>query len=51
MGKYFNITASCNPDKHYMVNIERQITTIRRKVDRGEYFVMNRARQYGKTTC
>lgn len=50
MSKYFNITAACNPDKHYMVNIERQINAIRRKVDRGEYFVMNRARQYGKTT-
>lgn len=50
MSKYFNITAACNPDIHYMINIERQINAIRKKVDRGEYFLMNRARQYGKTT-
>lgn len=33
-----------------MVNIDRQLREIKTKVDRGEYFVMNRARQYGKTT-
>lgn len=32
-----------------MLNINRQLSEIKKKVDRGEYFVMNRARQYGKT--
>lgn len=37
--------------QHYMVvNIDRQFHEIKTKVDRGEYFVMNPARQYGKTT-
>ena len=36
--------------QHYMaVNIDRQFHEIKRKVDRGEYFVMNPVRQYGKT--
>lgn len=50
MKRYFNITADCKPNRHYMVNIDRQLREIKEKVDRGEYFVMNRARQYGKTT-
>ena len=50
MKRYFNITADCKANLHYMVNIDRQLREIKTKVDRGEYFVMNRARQYGKTT-
>ena len=50
MQKFFNVAADCRPDIHYMVNIERQLRCIKTKVDRGEYFIMNRARQYGKTT-
>ncbi len=33
-----------------MVNIEDKLAAIRSMIDRGSYFVMNRARQYGKTT-
>jgi hypothetical protein len=33
-----------------MVDITRQLTEIKALVDQGEYFTMNRARQYGKTT-
>ena len=50
MPKVFNTTAICIPDKHYMVNIEKRLQEIRRLVDDGKYFTINRARQYGKTT-
>ena len=50
MTKVFNTTAVCIPDKHYMVNIEKRLQEIRRLVDDGKYFTINRARQYGKTT-
>jgi len=33
-----------------MVNIDGRLEEIRQMVDRGEYFAINRARQYGKTT-
>ncbi|MCI9540701.1 MAG: AAA family ATPase [Lachnospiraceae bacterium] len=50
MQKYFNITGICYPEKHYMVNLERRLKEIQKLIDRGDYFVINRARQYGKTT-
>ncbi len=33
-----------------MVNLEERLEEIKTLVDGGEYFVINRARQYGKTT-
>ncbi len=48
--KTFNTTGLCVPTKHYMVNTTDKIAEIRRLVDAGKYFVINRARQYGKTT-
>lgn len=50
MGKIFNISADCKPKLHYMVNIDDRLMEIRAMADRGDYFVINRARQYGKTT-
>ena len=50
MEKYFNINGLCYPDKHYMVNLETRLQEIRHLVERGDYFIINRARQYGKTT-
>ena len=50
MGKVFNAAADCKPQLHYMVDISGRIEEIKRLVDRGEYFTINRARQYGKTT-
>ena len=46
----FNITADCKPNLHYMVDITSRLCLIKGYVDRGEYFTINRARQYGKTT-
>ena len=48
--KKFNTTAVCIPTKHYMVDISDKVEQIRKLVDEGKYFTINRARQYGKTT-
>ncbi len=50
MGKKFNVTGLCVPEKHYMVDLTERVGEIRRMVEAGDYFTMNRARQYGKTT-
>ncbi len=50
MSKCFNITGSCIPEQHYMVDIHERLEKIRDMIDRGDYFVINRGRQYGKTT-
>jgi hypothetical protein len=46
----FNVTGSCNDKIHYMVDISNKIEQIKKMVDKGKYFTINRARQYGKTT-
>lgn len=48
--KKFNTTAVCIPSKHYMVDLSERVSEIKRMVDAGAYFSINRARQYGKTT-
>lgn len=51
MRRYFNTEGQCESDIHYMVNIEGRLRHIKDfLVDRGKYFVINRGRQYGKTT-
>ena len=50
MRKRFNITGSCNPERHYMVDTEKRFNAVENLIDMGEYFTINRARQYGKTT-
>ena len=50
MRKKFNITGSCNPQRHYMVDTEGRFKAIEELIATGEYFTINRARQYGKTT-
>lgn len=50
MGKTFNINGLCKPGRHYMVDLTPKLLKIKKMVDDGEYFTMNRARQYGKTT-
>lgn len=48
--KTFNTTVVCIPSKHYMVDISERVSEIKKLVDTGKYFTINRARQYGKTT-
>lgn len=48
--KIFNVAGRCCQDRHYMVELTGRLQVIRRMVDAGQYFTINRARQYGKTT-
>lgn len=50
MAKKFNVTGLCLPEYHYMVDISDKIEEIKTYIEAGEYFTINRARQYGKTT-
>ena len=46
----FNITGTCYPQHHYMVNIDDRLNSIAKLVAEGQYITINRGRQYGKTT-
>ena len=50
MKKRFNVTGTCIPEKHYMVDTSDKIKKIMNLIENEEYFVINRPRQYGKTT-
>lgn len=50
MAKVFNINGACSPRRHYMVDITGRLKAIKKMIDNGDYFTINRARQYGKTT-
>ena len=50
MKKKFNITGICNPNVHYMMDNRAKLDAIMAMVESGEYFTINRPRQYGKTT-
>ena len=50
MEKDFNVTGTCVPAMHYMVNIAGKLQDMFKFVDKGKYFTINRPRQYGKTT-
>lgn len=51
MPKQFCVTGTCIPEKNYMVDISGRINRIIQDyIERGRYFTINRARQYGKTT-
>ena len=48
--KTFKTTGACIPSKNYMVDLSSRLKAIKAMVDAGDYFTINRARQYGKTT-
>ena len=50
MDRIFNVTGACNPKRHYMVDLTSRLEEIRKMIDRGDYFAINKGRQYGKTT-
>lgn len=51
MMRCFNTEGICRPDVHYMVRLDDCLKRIKDQyIDRGKYFVINRGRQYGKTT-
>lgn len=51
MQRFFNTEGPCEPEFHYMVRLYDRLDQIKRLyIDMGKYFVINRGRQYGKTT-
>lgn len=51
MAKSFNTNGPCFEDIHYMVNMDSRVEDIiHNLVDKNKYFVINRPRQFGKTT-
>lgn len=50
MKKSFNTSGVCIEERHYMADTTRVLSSTREMIERGDYFVMNRARQFGKTT-
>jgi len=46
----FNITGKIIPTKHYFVDLTPQLDKLMALADKGAYFVINRPRQFGKTT-
>ena len=51
MAKKFCTTGTCIPEKNYMVDLSSRIQVIiNQYIKSGQYFTINRARQYGKTT-
>ncbi|MEZ3437183.1 MAG: AAA-like domain-containing protein [Lachnospiraceae bacterium] len=50
MGRRFNVTGTCIPEKHYMADTKEKLDKIVRLIEQDSYFTINRARQYGKTT-
>jgi Predicted AAA-ATPase len=50
MEKVFNITGNCRPAKHYIADVSGKLAQTLKMVERGDYFIINRPRQYGKTT-
>jgi len=50
LGKEFNVTGTCIPGMHYMVDTINKLNSIMKLIEKGRYFTINRPRQYGKTT-
>ena len=50
MEKEFNVTGTCIPEIHYMVDTSNKLEKVIKLIDKGKYFIINRPRQYGKTT-
>ncbi len=49
--RYFNTEGLCKSREHYMVCLDNRLDKIKQfYVDRKKYFVINKGRQYGKTT-
>jgi predicted AAA+ superfamily ATPase len=51
MKKRFNVTGVCFPERHYMADTTAKYARIWEMIEQGDYFTINRPRQYGKTTA
>jgi hypothetical protein len=50
MAKRFNVTGTCFPTQHYMADNSAKLQRTYELIAFGDYFTINRPRQYGKTT-
>ncbi|MBI4026070.1 MAG: AAA-like domain-containing protein [Verrucomicrobia bacterium] len=50
MGKFFNIAGPCDPKRHYMLPPQERCPGLHPLIEQGHYFVIQAARQTGKTT-
>ena len=50
MAKRFNVTGSCFRKDHYMADVSDKFAAVKNMIEMGDYFIINRPRQYGKTT-
>ncbi|MDX2283516.1 MAG: AAA-like domain-containing protein [Bacteroidia bacterium] len=50
MKKEFNITGTCLPGQHYMMDASAKLAAVMAMIEAGKYFTISRPRQYGKTT-
>ena len=48
--KRFTTNGACVPELNYMVKTDELVSNIIQLIDDKQYFAINRARQYGKTT-
>lgn len=51
MARKFNVTGRCFSNLHYMADVSQKMNQIVKMVEDGDYFIINRPRQYGKTTA
>ncbi len=42
MEKEFNVTGICNPQRHYMVDTANKLNEIKKLVEKGSYFTINK---------
>jgi hypothetical protein len=50
MKRIFNTTGTCITSRHFMADVSGKVNQVMEMIDRGDYFTINRPRQYGKTT-
>lgn len=50
MVRRFNVTGSCDPKRHYMVDLTGRLEQIKTMIGYGDYFEIQRPGKYGKTT-
>ena len=50
MARQFNTAVTCDPKRHYMVDTTNKMKVFERLINNGNYFTINRARQFGKST-
>jgi len=48
--KIFNIVGNCIPQENYMVDTSNKLNQIMKMIEQKDYFIINRPRQFGKTT-